>query len=128
MARDVSEVKNDNSVESYLDRLFRMIPTEVTAAFLAINTMLGTERGGINDIIAAVSAILLSIIAPFILTKFANVKSRMQLFTAPFTFLIWAANIAVYRFDESWTPDKVLPTALILWTVLLLILVGRRNA
>ena len=120
MTRDISEVSEANSVESYLDKLFRLIPTEVTAAFLAINTLLGTEHSTANIYLAVTSALILAALSPLFLRRFAGVKTKLQLITAPITFLIWASNIAIYRFDPSWSPDKVLPTILILWTVVLL--------
>ncbi len=126
MARDISEIENDNTVGSYLEKLFRLIPTEVTAAFLAINTVLGTENSSENIYLSAGSAIFLAFISPFILSSISGVTTRIQLLTAPITFLIWACNIAIYRFDQSWSPDKVLPTILILWTVLLLLATSRR--
>lgn len=120
MTRDISEVNNDNTFGSYLEKLARLIPAEVTAAFLAINTVLGTENTSVNINLAIISAIVLAILSPLLLVRFSGVTTRFQIFTAPVTFLIWACNIAIYRFDPSWEPDKVLPTMLILWTVILL--------
>ncbi|MGJ8529386.1 hypothetical protein [Maritalea sp.] len=120
MSRDISEANSDNSIESYLDKLFRLIPTEVTAAFLAINTLLGTDNNSVNIYLSLLSAFVLACLSPLLLQRFAGVRSKIQLVSSPITFLIWAGNIAIYRFNPAWSPDKVLPTILILWTVLLL--------
>ena len=128
MARDISEISDNNSVENYLEKLFRLIPTEVTAAFLAINTLLGTDTSTTNIYLTIISALFLATLSPLILLKFAAVTTKIQLFTAPVTFLIWASNIAVYRFDPSWSPDKVLPVILILWTVVLIFISSKSHS
>ena len=127
MTRDISEVSSSQSVEGHLEKLSRLVPTEVTAAFLAINTVIGTTNTTVNLYLSVTSAVILAALSPFLLRRFSGVTNKFQLITTPLTFLIWASNIAIYRFDQGWSPDKVLPTILILWTVALLFGATRRS-
>lgn len=100
-------VENDG----YLEKLKKLIPTEVTAAFLAINSLVPLESAK-NYFVYSIAAIL-SIICWLYLKRLQNVTAPSQLiFTSFFAFPVWAINIMVSRVDwlveNSWLPGCIL--------------------
>jgi di/tricarboxylate transporter len=97
--------------DPYLERLKKLIPTEVSAAFLAINSLIPLDSD--KDTFAILAAIILAIVCWFYLKRLQKVTALSQLaFTSLIAFPVWATNIMISRFDwlvaNSYAPSCIL--------------------
>lgn len=112
MAREVQ------ATDSYIDRVKKLIPAEVSAAFLAINASIPLDDNYLVYVIGFFVA--LTIISIVYLRALEHVTSRVQTaFISLVAFPAWALNIAVDRFD--FMQDKLFLGSGILVLVTLLI-------
>jgi hypothetical protein len=95
-----------------LSKIRKLLPAEVSGAFLAINSI---APGGTEPIYLIVAAVVLAVACWFYLVIFANVTKVGQLiFVSGIAFPAWAANIAIERipfFDE---PNRWLAAGIII--------------
>jgi hypothetical protein len=106
-------VKND---DSYSSKLAKLIPAEVSAAYLAINTLVDLSNGWDRTMLA--SLIVLTVFCPLYLWKLQNVRNLIQIIFTTAAFPLWALNISYARFGS---PELQAPlgAALILATLLI---------
>ncbi len=84
--------------DTYADRIKKLIPAEVSAAFLAINASIPLENDKLIYVIGFFVA--LALISIVYLRILENVKSVAQIgFVSLVAFPAWALSIAVDRFD-----------------------------
>lgn len=84
--------------DSYADRLRKLIPSEVTAAFLAIHSLIPLESS--KTLWALGWVIVLLPICWMYLVKFQGVQKKIQLaFICFLAFPVWAAGIIRPRFE-----------------------------
>jgi hypothetical protein len=89
--------------DSYLEKLKKLVPTEVSAAFLAINSLVPFDAD--NNIYVYGFFALLVAACWLYLRNLQSVSSVIQLaFTSLVAFPVWALNIAALRFD--WMSSK----------------------
>lgn len=79
----------------YLERLYKIIPVELTAAYLAISSLL-TDRTNMlgNSYTLLAFAVLLTVLTPLYLYRLQNVRSRSQLIVSTVSFPVWAVCIS----------------------------------
>ena len=84
--------------DSYLDKVKKLIPAEVSAAFLAINASIPLDDRNLKYV--AIFFVILIPICALYLRQLESVTSiRQVLFTSGIAFPIWALNIAVDRLE-----------------------------
>lgn len=112
-------VKN---AQDYLDRLFKIIPAEVTAAFIAVQTLL-TNPNAPNQHFWTLAAFggFLTVITPLYLHRLQNVTNPYQLVASTISFPVWAANIAVAQVtvEFDWLSPQLLTVIMIAWVLLI---------
>jgi hypothetical protein len=111
MAREIKSVKdkgvNPSDVNSYKDRLLKLIPSEIIAAYITLNGLIL----GIDSIhkqqLLWISVGILFVLTPFYLYKVSMVTKKGQIFISSLGFLVWV-------FTTNPPVDKVwddIPTA-----------------
>ena len=87
----------DNAADSYPAKLAKLIPAEVSAAYLAINSLVPASDG-FSPIMMASLAIL-TVFCALYLWKVQNVTNILQIAFTTGSFPIWALNISSTRSD-----------------------------
>lgn len=81
--------------QDYLDRLYKIIPAEITAAYLAVSSFLTDPINPMsNSMTLLVFAVFLTILAPFYLWILAGVRNKVQIVVSTISFPIWAICIS----------------------------------
>jgi hypothetical protein len=85
-------------IKQYLERVKELVPTEVTAAFLAINSTIPLDSRYLMYLLFFFAILLLA--CWLYLRRFQGISNLKQLiFITIIAFPVWAFNISVSRFD-----------------------------
>jgi hypothetical protein len=87
----------DNAADSYPAKLAKLIPAEVSAAYLAINSLVPASEG--FSLIMVASLVVLTIFCALYLWKIQNVTNVLQIAFTTASFPVWALNISSTRSD-----------------------------
>jgi hypothetical protein len=104
----------NSEADSYSAKLLKLIPAEVSAAYLAINSLVPMQNG--FDVTMKLSLVVLTIFCPLYLWRLGNVSSWLQVLFTTASFPLWALNISSARVSD-WISPIVLGVILILVTV-----------
>ena len=118
MAREVE------SSDSYLDRVKKLIPAEVSAAFLAINSSIPLDER-FNIFVIAFFLILVVICVLYLRILEGVARLAQVAFISGVAFPVWALNIAIARID--YMQDRVFLASSLLVLVTLFIPLLVRN-
>ena len=118
MARQVRPEGDDP-----LSKVAKLIPAEVSAAFLAVNNLIGNDPKW-DDWRVRGPILFLWIMCPLLLRYVQKVQSPVQICITTLLFPIWVANIAPDRFGFEGTNPAII---LILSTLLLPFLPASSN-
>jgi hypothetical protein len=114
------------AVKQYLDRVKELVPTEVTAAFLAINSAVPFDSRYLVYLYGFFAALLIA--CWLYLHRLQRVTSIQELIFITFiAFPVWAFNIAVSRFDSIADKTFIPACILIIVTVFSPLVVGPRQ-
>jgi len=114
------------TIKGYLDRVRELVPTEVTAAFVAINSLIPFHSD--NNTYVLIFFGFLVVACWLYLNQFQGVSSIQQLvFTSLIAFPVWAFNIAMARFDFIADRTFIPAAILILVTVFAPLFAGRKT-
>jgi hypothetical protein len=84
-----------NPGQQYLDKLYKIIPAEITAGYTAIASFLWDPIDPLSNINVLLGfAVFLAIINPLYLYRLQNVRNTMQIVVSTISFPIWAACIS----------------------------------
>jgi hypothetical protein len=109
-------VRQVDRTEPYLEKLKKLIPAEIAAAFIAINSIIPFQSP--NTIYIYVSTAILVLGCFLYLRQQQSVTDVKQLlFTSLIAFPVWALNIAIARFDWISGQEFIAAVVLILVTV-----------
>ena len=90
MSRQINSETDHGSTTNYRDRLLKLIPSEIVAAYI---TLQGLIQGlGINenkDKLLLVVIGILFLLTPFYLVKVSLVTKKGQIFISTIGFLVW---------------------------------------
>lgn len=97
MARQISSASGvralqQPSADDYKDRLIKMIPGEVVAAYLACNTAI-TQFKGSDSSYWIIFGILL-VLFPFYLIRIMNVTDAAQIIIMSIAFILWTMTLS----------------------------------
>jgi hypothetical protein len=87
------EIKTD---DDYVSRLLKLLPAEITGAYLAVRTICGPENNE-NDAYIGVFALVILIISPFFMKYVLKMRNNVQNAFMFFTYIVWVANIEIAR-------------------------------
>ena len=121
MGRDIRP-ESDAVPDTYVQRLAKLIPVEITGAYVAITSLLSPLHSA-GDIPLLGAAAFLTLLIPFYMKFVLNMQNNMQVAISALSFPIWAANISniplseeLFRHNLPLSPI-VFGVILILWTV-----------
>jgi len=102
---------------TYSDRLTRIIPAELIAAFIAIDGITSVDPEA-RPLALWVSTIALTLAVPFYLWFVHQVRNAIQLIISAFSFVVWVFSIGgPFLTDVTlWYRPVWGSVALILWT------------
>jgi hypothetical protein len=104
----------DDTTDSFASKLAKLIPAEVSAAYLAINSIVNMDNGFSPTMWASLAA--LTVFCALYLWKVLNVTSPLQIAFTTASFPVWAFNISSARLTGMIDPST-LGVLLILVTV-----------
>jgi hypothetical protein len=100
--------------DSFASKLAKLIPAEVSAAYLAINSIVNIDEGFSPKMWASLAA--LTVFCALYLWKVLGVTSQLQIAFTTASFPVWALNISSARLIDR-IDSSTLGIALILVTV-----------
>lgn len=113
------------SGDSYLERVKKLIPAEVSAAFLAINSSIPLKDD--HNVFVASFFVILVVVCVLYLRVLENVKKISQIiFVSAVAFPIWAINIAIARIDLLQDREFLASSLLVMVTLFIPLVI--RNA
>jgi len=93
MARDTEPT------DGYTDRILKLLPAELTGAYLAVRTIIGPDTGD-KDFYILIFGLILLVIAPFFLFSVLGVRKFINIVFLTVSFFIWCLNIDVQKLTE----------------------------
>lgn len=108
------EIKID---DSYLDKLLKLIPSEIVAGYIAIYSIAQDHTN--EETIILVSSIALLILIPFILRFLQNVTKWGQIVFSMIAFVIWVYSLGG-PFEAYGIHDPVIGSVIIIFYTFLI--------
>jgi hypothetical protein len=105
-----------DQASTYSDRLFALIPAEITAAYTAIHAIVHPDTAKYNWLLLVSAIILLIMNVPY-LRKFQGVTDYKQIAFTCGAFVFWAASIENARLYDAGIETVYVAVALILYTL-----------
>jgi hypothetical protein len=102
-------------LDSYTAKILKLIPAEISAAYLSINSLVDQTYG--FGTLMWIALLALALLCPFYL-RIAGVQNMLQIGFSTLSFLLWAVNISASRLTDMVNPTA-LGVMLILWTMLI---------
>jgi len=121
MGRDITSAPG-GAPNAYLDRLYKLIPTEITAAYVAIASLIDPVNNGYDHLwVLPASYGVLQILVPIYMWRLQGVRDIAQLVVSSISFPIWAANASSILVSQkfSFMSGVTLGVVLILWTLVI---------
>lgn len=122
------------SSDQNLDRLYKLLPADITAAYIGIRTLISTETNNSDSYLLFFGAVIL-LLTPIYYYRLLQIKDIVQVSFLTFSFAVWAANIDINRiatissdsplsgFINFFLNPIFIKGVLVLWAVLLVPLV-----
>jgi hypothetical protein len=116
-SRDVKES------DDYATRLLKLLPAEITGAYLAIRLVSRPETND-NDGTIAIFAIVILLISPFFMYYVLKMNQIRQIIFLMFTYVVWIVNFEIARINghsdllKSWSASagEIVET-LVIWLI-----------
>ncbi|MBM4172076.1 MAG: hypothetical protein FJ214_09435 [Ignavibacteria bacterium] len=113
------EIKED---QNYKDKLLKLIPSEIVAAYLVILGILSNEEITIQEtnitvIVHWVVFGIILILTPVYLRKFQNVMKLSQLILTSLSFVVWSYSLGGPFAVSNFYHSTIASILLILWTL-----------
>jgi len=110
--------------QKYRDRLLKLIPSEIVAAYMVLAGIIPPDRAKWGTLIVS---IVLLVLVPFYLWRMQNVQRNSQLIVTMISFVVWLYSLggpfAAWGLYESWIGSVIL----ILWTLIIPVLVNPKS-
>lgn len=128
MARQIN-AQGTPRQDTYLQRLYKLIPSEITTAYVAIAAALydpnhsPAEQFTCDQYLLYAFLVLL-VLVPIYLKYVQNIANWPQIIATTISFPIWAATVSAAAVNAHFgVPPSVLSVVLTLWTTILPVLV-----
>jgi hypothetical protein len=86
--------------DDYATRLLKLLPAEITGAYLAIRLVLQPETNDSNQYIAAFAAAIF-VISPFFMYFVLKMRQIPQIIFLVFTYVVWISNFEINRITTA---------------------------
>lgn len=106
---------------TYEEKLVKLIPAEIVAAFIAIQDLV-LNKPNIREMVIFISAIALGILIPFYLWKIHSIRSPGQIVVTVISFFVWVFSISAIFINSIHIDPTWGSVVLILWTMIVPIL------
>lgn len=113
---DINRKIDDSS--TYGEKLFKLIPSEIVAAFLAINGFLASDLDN-NRWTLLIASILLFALIPVYLQKIYKVHNFIQIIFTMGSYAVWIYSIGGPFKDFNLYNAPLASTILVFWTLLI---------
>ena len=80
-------------------RLLKLLPAEITGAYIAVRTICGPENHT-NDVYIGSFAFIILIISPVFMRWALKMRNGIQIAFLVFTYVVWVANIEIERISQ----------------------------
>src|ERR1043165_9102292 len=101
------EIKSN---DEYLDRLYKLLPAEVTGAYIAIRTLIDPTTNDNDKYLFFFGGVIL-VLAPFVYYWVLKISDWVQVAFLTFSYVVWAANIDVLKIvaarPASWADSAI---------------------
>jgi hypothetical protein len=127
MPREIPN-KKIKDLGDYLDRVYKLIPAELAAAYCAAQSFLGVPEDPKDNIfLLSGFGIFLTILVPFYLMRLQGVSNIWQIVVSTISLPVWAANISILYVGLILAPmwPKIFGLGLIGWVLVTPLLVGK---
>jgi hypothetical protein len=107
----------------YLDKLLKLIPSEIIAAYLFIQNLIANQPVVIGNtdyqiIVLWLVVFVFMIITPVYLVNVQHVYKMNQIVISGTAFLIWAYSLGGPFRLEGWYNPQIAAVLLVLWTLI----------
>ena len=103
---------------NYQDKLLKLIPAEIVAAYLALEGISGTmPKEQFNFLIVVIVALL--VINYFYLVRIHHVQSRVQIIITELSLLVWVFGLGGPFLHFLWYNSAWGSAVVIIWTLLI---------
>lgn len=109
-----------NQGQQYLDKLYKIIPAEITAGYTAIAAFLWDPIDpSSNTYVLLGFGIFLAVINPLYLFRLQNVRNMMQIVVSTISFPIWAACIStpLITASISFITPQIITVVMVAWVL-----------
>ena len=104
------------STNDYRARLLKLIPSEIIAAYLAIQGLV-SENLDVRQPVLLFTSVFLFLLIPFYLRRVFSVKSWGQVIVTMLSFVVWVFSLGGPFLIYSWYNPVIGSVGLILWTL-----------
>lgn len=102
--------RNLSTTDQPLDKLFKLLPAELTATYLSVRAILPTESDDESVYLLIFGAIIL-LISPIFMKRLLGVTNKTQLLFLTFSLAIWMLNIDIQKVENIEGPVNTWATA-----------------
>jgi NADH:ubiquinone oxidoreductase subunit 6 (subunit J) len=107
--------------DSATDRLAKLLPAEVTAAYVSIRSVVETSNYSYALVLLLLSAAIMAIISVFYVARFKGITNQVHRALYAITFLLWAVALDSTRIADRWLNfnegfSLSITIATVLWT------------
>ena len=85
--------------DDFTTRLLKLLPAEITGAYIAIRTICGPESHS-NDLYIGSFALIILAISPFFMRWALKMRNGIQITFLVFTYIVWVTNIEIERIGQ----------------------------
>ncbi|MCF8242278.1 MAG: hypothetical protein K9J16_12900 [Melioribacteraceae bacterium] len=106
------------TTNEFKDRLLKLIPSEVVAAYMVLHGFI-TDKTETDLIIGWIVFGVLLLLTPLYLKRFQQVDDFAQLVITSISFAVWVFTIGGPFESFAWYSSKVASVVLVLWTMII---------
>lgn len=109
------EIKHDNV---YKDRLLKLIPSEIVAAYLVIEGLIPSDAPQAGAV-SLIASLILLVLIPFYLKRTMSVEKPVQILFTMVSFVVWVYAVGGPFDHYGLHTDYIGSVILVLWTLLI---------
>lgn len=98
MTDETTNARSLSATDQPLDKLFKLLPAELTATYLSVRAILPTDSNE-NAVYLLFFGIIILLLCPFFMRRLLGVNNKTQLVFLTFSLAIWMLNIDVEKIE-----------------------------